>query len=172
MLSATWGKGCFWLHSPGYEQWLYPISEQDLCLPRFFRSDVAGETNLIFSEVVTLIMEHKIQSHFSRSVHREIFSLNYNPRVFFQRMRSLPKKWNVIFLKIWSYIWRSQFLKTMLILLLLKIWIASLIAIYKKVCYFCFKHYFLRRSWANNTADSEALLHLYILHSCFQEIYL
>lgn len=60
--------------------------------PDFFCSDVAVETNLIFSEVVTLIMEHEIQSHFSQSVHREIFSLKYNPRVFFQRMQSLPKK--------------------------------------------------------------------------------
>lgn len=47
----------------------YPVS----------RANVAAETNLVFSEVVTLIMDYEIQSHFSPSVHREMFSLKQNP---------------------------------------------------------------------------------------------
>lgn len=142
MLSAMWRRRMYLTMPQGCEQWLYPISEQDSCLPRFFWLDVAVETNLIFSEVVTLIMEYEIQSHFSRTVHREMFSLKYNPRVFFQRMQRLQRNGMLFFFYIWSYIWKSQVLKTMLILSLLKIWIASLVAIYKKVYSFCFKQYF------------------------------
>ena len=45
------------------------------------------------------------------------------------------------FIKSWSYIWRNQVLKTMLILPLFKIWIAPLTVIYEKVCSFL-KQYF------------------------------
>lgn len=43
------------------------------------------ETPLVFSEIVTVIMEYEIQSHFSPSVHRERFSLKYKAQVFFSK---------------------------------------------------------------------------------------